>query len=157
MVNKVTLIGRLGADPEVRRLENGAAVARIRMATNESYKDNAGNWQDRTEWHTVIGWRLLAEKAENSFKKGSLVYVEGKLQTREWSDQNGNKRYNTEVVANYMRLLSKDNAQGGAGNAYFPSADDAPPTVTTQNSDDNGTAAPANETVSESADDDLPF
>ncbi len=155
MVNKVTLIGRLGADPEVKRLENGAAVARIRMATNESYKDSSGNWQDRTEWHTVIGWRLLAEKAENSFKKGALIYVEGKLQTREWTDQNGNKRYNTDVVANYMRNISgKENSnQGGSSN--FPSVDDAPPA--SDNYNNQSSVAPANETVTDSADDDLPF
>ena len=96
MVNKVTLIGRLGADPEVRRLENGAAVAKLNIATNENYRDKNGEWQKLTEWHNVVVWRWLAERAEQYLKKGSLVFIEGKLTTRKWQDKDGNNRYTTE-------------------------------------------------------------
>ncbi|MEM8524238.1 MAG: single-stranded DNA-binding protein [Bacteroidota bacterium] len=167
MVNKVTLIGRLGADPEVRRLESGAAVARISLATNESYKDNMGNWQDRTEWHTVIAWRIMAEKAESSFKKGNLIYVEGKITTRKWQDQNGGDRYSTEVVANYMRNIGGRENTGGGG--YFPSSQDDPMTVASPSTAAvEAPSAPAAESkvtestsndapIADSADDDLPF
>lgn len=106
------MIGNLGKDPEVRSLENGAKVARFSIATSESYKDTSGNWQERTEWHNVIAWRSLAEQSERSFKKGMLVYVEGKLTTRKWQDQEGKDRYTTEVVANYLRIL---NSREGGG------------------------------------------
>ncbi|MEL6720853.1 MAG: single-stranded DNA-binding protein [Bacteroidota bacterium] len=166
MINKVTLVGRLGADPEVRRLENGAAVARLRLATNESYKDNMGNWQDRTEWHTVVAWRYLAEKAESSLKKGSLIYLEGKLSTRKWQDQNGNDRYSTEVVAAVLKnLTGRDNADGGGGGGYFPSVQDDPmsatPTTTPAATPSSTTAEAPTSTsdgpIADSADDDLPF
>ena len=79
MVNRVILIGNLGKDPEVRRLENGAVVAKFSLATNENYRDKSGEWQQQTEWHDIVAWRALAERAESSLKKGSMVYVEGKL------------------------------------------------------------------------------
>lgn len=152
MVNKVTLIGNLGADPDVRRLEGGATVAKLRVATNESYKDKDGNWQDRTEWHSVIAWRTLAERAEQ-IKKGTLLYIEGKLTTRKWQDKDGNDRYTTEVVANYLRVLNKrDGSSAAGGNGYFPSANDAPSTAQTAKP-----AAVAETDMSASADDDLPF
>jgi single-strand DNA-binding protein len=112
MVNKVILIGNLGKDPEFRKLESGAAVARFSVATNENYKDKNGEWQTQTEWHDVVAWRNLAEKAEASLKKGSTVYVEGKLSTRSWEDQEGNKKRTTEVVASYLRNLSKKESGG---------------------------------------------
>jgi single-strand DNA-binding protein len=112
MVNKVILIGNLGKDPEFRKLESGAAVARFSVATNENYKDKNGEWQSQTEWHDVVAWRNLAEKAEASLKKGSTVYVEGKLSTRSWEDQEGNKKRTTEVVASYLRNLSKKESGG---------------------------------------------
>lgn len=121
MVNKVTLIGNLGRDAEVRRLESGAVVAKIAVATTENYKDQSGNWQDRTEWHNVVMWSYLAEKAESSFKKGMLVYVEGKLTTRKWQDNNGQDRWTTEVVANYARVINNRSEGGGGGYANsFP-------------------------------------
>lgn len=107
MVNRVILIGNLGKDPEIRRLENGAVVAKFTLATNESYRDKEGEWQTQTEWHDIIAWRQLAERAESSLKKGTTVYVEGKLTHRTWQDQDGNPRRTTEVVANYFRILSK--------------------------------------------------
>ncbi len=115
MVNKVTLIGNLGKDPEVRRLENGVTVARFSIATTENYKDQSGNWQDRTEWHNVTAWRFLAEKAESSFKKGMLVYVEGKLSTRKYTDSNNIERWATDVVASYARVINNRSEGGGGG------------------------------------------
>jgi len=114
MVNKVTLIGNLGADPEVRRLESGAVVAKLRLATSENYKDKAGEWQSQTEWHSVVMWRNMAERAEKYLKKGSMVYVEGKLTTRKWEDKDGNARYTTEVLANYYRNIKREESGGNA-------------------------------------------
>ena len=164
MVNRVILIGNLGKDPEVRRLENGAAVAKFTLATNENYKDKSGEWQTQTEWHNVIAWRNLAERAESSLKKGMTVYVEGKLTTRSWQDQDGNNRYTTEVVSNYFRILSKREAGAGVGSGgggYFPSAADEAP-ATTNTPSDNFTVAsppPVKEELPDTAtaDDDLPF
>lgn len=107
MINKVILIGNLGKDPDVRRLENGTAVGRMTVATNENYKDKDGVWQKQTEWHNVVVWRELAERAETSFKKGMLVFIEGKLTTRKYADKDGQERYATEVVANTCKLLEK--------------------------------------------------
>lgn len=136
MVNRVTLIGNTGRDPEIRTLENGAKVAKFSVATDEGYKDTSGNWVDRTEWHEVVGWRGLAERAERSLKKGMLVYVEGKLSTRKWQDKDGNDRYRTEITANYFRILNSREAGnmqaegGGAANAgaaaVAPSVQDTP-------------------------------
>ena len=106
MVNRVILIGNLGKDPEVRRLENGAVVAKFSVATSENYKDKSGEWQTQTEWHDVVCWRNLAERAEQSLKKGTQVYVEGKLTHRTWKDQDGNNRRTTEIVSNYFRVVS---------------------------------------------------
>ena len=123
MVNKVILIGNLGKDPEVRHLESGSVVAKFSVATNENYKDKNGEWQTITEWHNVVVWRAMAEKAERSLKKGMQVYVEGKLTTRKWQDANGNDRYTTDVVANYLRALDKKESSTTAGN-NFPTAED---------------------------------
>jgi len=126
MVNKVTLIGNLGKDPEVRRLENGAAVARFPLATSENYRDQSGNWVDRTEWHNVTAWRFLAEKAETSFKKGMLVYVEGKLSTRKYTDANNIERWATDVVASYARVINnRSEGGGGARSGSFPTQEPA--------------------------------
>lgn len=117
MINKVILVGNLGKDPEVRRLESGAVVAKFSIATNENYLDKKSNeWQTITEWHNVIAWRNLAESAERNLKKGKLAYVEGKLTTRKWTDKDGNDRYTTEVVANVLRLLEKRESTGMGGN-----------------------------------------
>jgi len=117
-VNKVILVGNLGKDPEVRHLENGTAVANFPIATSESYKDKEGNRIDQTEWHNVVVWRKLAEIAESYLKKGSQIYLEGKLRTRSWDDQQGNKRYTTEVIADTFTMLGKkedsQNTQGFA-------------------------------------------
>jgi single-strand DNA-binding protein len=104
-VNKVILIGNLGRDPEVRHLESGASVANFPIATTESYKDKNGNRQEQTEWHNIVLWRGLAEIAEKYLKKGSQVYIEGKLRSRSWEDKEGNTRYITEVVGDSMTML----------------------------------------------------
>ena len=104
-VNKVILIGNLGSDPELRFTPSGVQVANFSLATSESWTDKAGERQERTEWHRIVLWRRLAEVAGQYLKKGSKIYIEGKLQTRSWEDQNGQKRYTTEVVANSMEML----------------------------------------------------
>ena len=105
-LNKVMLIGNLGKDPEVSYTASGIAVAKFSIATNERWKDNDGNFQERTEWHAIVAWRKLAEICGQYLKKGSKVYLEGKLQTRSWDDKNsGAKRYTTEVIADDMIML----------------------------------------------------
>ena len=106
MVNKVILIGNVGMDPEVRALEGGAKVARLRIATTERiYNRQTQTATEHTEWHTVTLWRGLADVADRYVRKGSQVYIEGSLRTREWTDKDNNKRYTTEIVANDMKLL----------------------------------------------------
>ncbi len=104
-VNKVILVGRLGRDPETRYTSSGQAVCNFSLATDESYKDRTGERQKRTEWHKIVAWRKLAEICQQYLKKGSLVYVEGRIQTRQWDDREGNKRTSTEIVASGMRML----------------------------------------------------
>lgn len=122
-LNKVMLIGNLGADPEIRSFQNGGKVANLRIATSETWKDrNTGERQERTEWHTVaIFSEGLVNVVERFLKKGSKVYIEGKLQTRKWQDQNGQDRYSTEVVLRGFdgTLTMLDGAQGGGGGGGF--------------------------------------
>lgn len=122
-VNKVILVGNLGKDPEVRHLDNGRAVANFSLATSETYKNKQGERVTNTEWHNIVLWSPLAEIAEKFLKKGNQVYIEGKLTTRSWDDQEGNKRYTTEVVGREMTLLgSKADNPGGGGGAMAPAA-----------------------------------
>ena len=115
-VNKVILVGNLGKDPEVRYMPNGNAVANITLATTESWKDKqSGEQQEKTEWHRLVMFRRLGEIAGEYLKKGSQVYIEGKLQTRKWQDNSGNDRYTTEIVANEMQMLGGRGAGGSAG------------------------------------------
>jgi len=115
-VNKVILIGNLGADPETRFMPSGGAVANLRIATSESWKDkNTGEAQERTEWHTVVYFNRLAEIAGQYLKKGAKIYVEGSLRTRKWQDKNGVDRYTTEIVGAEMQMLD---SKGGAGASY---------------------------------------
>lgn len=107
MINKVTLIGNLGRDPEIKHLESGTAVARFSVATNENFKDKSGNWQTLTEWHEIVAWRALAEKAEKDLKKGSLVYIEGRLRTRKFTNDQGVDKMITEVEALQIKSLDK--------------------------------------------------
>ena len=109
-VNKVILIGNLGRDPEIKKLENGATLASFSMATSESYTDKvSGKKIENTDWHDIILWRGLAELAEKFLKKGMKIYVEGRLKKRSWQDREGNTRYNVEVIGDEMTILSKPN------------------------------------------------
>jgi single-strand DNA-binding protein len=117
-VNKAILVGRLGRDPETRYTSGGQAVANFTMATDETYKDRSGERQKRTEWHRVVLWGKLAEIAQQYLKKGTLVYIEGRIQTRQWEDKrDGQKKSTTEIVANVMRMLGGrgEGAAAGAG------------------------------------------
>ena len=117
MVNKVILIGNVGVDPEVRTLESGAKVARVRLATTERLFDRQANeTKEHTEWHTITLWRGLADVVDRYVNKGSQIYIEGRLRTREWTDKDNNKRYTTEILADDMKLLGRrgDNQSAGA-------------------------------------------
>jgi single-strand DNA-binding protein len=113
-VNKVILVGRLGQDPDVRYMPNETAVCNFSLATSSSYKDKTGEKVDQTEWHRIVMFGKVAEIAKEYLKKGSQIFVEGRLQTRKWQTKDGQDRYTTEVVAATMQMLgSKDNASGG--------------------------------------------
>ena len=136
------LIGNLGADPEVRHLQNGAAVANFRLATSETFKDKTtGEKREQTEWHNVVAWRGLAEITERFLRKGSKVYVEGKLRNRQWQDKDGNTRYTTEIVADEMTMLDRAVGESG-GNESRPVSENRPmatasSTGATSNADDD--------------------
>ena len=152
-INKVILVGNLGKDPEVRALESGVKVAQFSMATTESYKDNSGNWQDKTEWHNIVVWRYLAEKAESQLHKGSQVYIEGKITTRQWTDKDNNTRYTTEIIADKLMALGKREGGGSGNYPPPPSLENAPakPAANTTKAEEPN-IAPKQE-----AEDDLPF
>jgi single-strand DNA-binding protein len=147
-VNKVILIGNLGADPETRYLPSGDAVTNIRIATTETWKDKAGTKQEQTEWHRVAFFGRLAEIAGEYLKKGSPVYVEGRLQTRKWQDKDGQERYTTEIRADRMQLLS-GRAGGSEPMAREPAA----------TASEGGTAKPQAKKggAFDEMDDDIPF
>jgi single-strand DNA-binding protein len=116
-VNKVILVGNLGKDPDVKYTPSGVPVAKFSLATNERYKDKAGEWQERTEWHSIVAWQRLAEIVGEYVKKGSKVYIEGRLQTSSWEDkQSGEKKYRTEIVAQDLVLLG-GRGEGGESQA----------------------------------------
>lgn len=150
-VNKVIIVGRLGKDPEVRHLENGASVANFSVATSEVYKDrNTGERKEQTEWHNVVLWRGLAEVAEKYLTKGDMVYVEGKLRTRSW-EKDGVTRYTTEIVGDNMTMLSPKGSSEGGNNAGQ-----------SQNSQSSGASSSASSSQAaditvEDESDDLPF
>ena len=154
-VNKAILVGRLGKDPETRFTSGGQAVATFNMATDSSYKDRNGERQKRTEWHRIKAWGKLAEIVQQYLKKGSLVFIEGRIETREWQDKEGVKRYTTEIVANEMRMLGSraDGMAAGAGASASAPASRA---------DDFDHASPAEEPMGagpgpEISDEDIPF
>ena len=152
-LNKVMLIGRLGQDPEVRYTQSNTAVATLNLATNERYKDSNGEYQDKTEWHRVVAWGRTAEICQQYLTKGSMIYVEGPLQTREWEDKQGQKRYTTEVKALQMTMLDS-RGSGGGGMSEMPSA---PSSNNAQNSGASASQG-VNKTVNlDDIDDDLPF
>jgi len=149
MLNKVTLIGNLGGDPEIRRLENGTMVGRFSLATNENYKDKDGNWQTQTEWHNVVVWREMADRAEKQLKKGMQVYVEGKIQYRKYQGTDGQERNVTDIAANMFRLLG---SREGSSDSRFPGADTMPASKPSSMPSTNSEPAPVVEGT-----DDLPF
>jgi len=114
-VNKVILVGRLGRDPETRYTGGGQAVANFSVATDETYKDKAGERQKRTEWHKIVVWGKQAEIAQQYLKKGSLIFIEGRIQSREWQDKEGQKRTSFEIVASNFRMLGGRGDGGGSG------------------------------------------
>jgi single-strand DNA-binding protein len=120
-VNKVILIGNLGADPELRYTNSGTAVANFRIATNEVWNDKNGERQERTEWHQIVVWGKQGENCGKYLRKGRPVYVEGRLQTRSWEDQSGNKRYTTEVVAQTIQFLGGRGGEAGGDDAGYES------------------------------------
>ncbi len=129
-VNKVILIGNLGKDPEVRHLENGAAVANFSIATSENYKDRkTGEKVSQTEWHNIVAWRGLAEIAEKYLKKGAKVYIEGKLKTRTWQDKEGNNRYSTEVITDNLTMLGSAAESMGGSNPIKPVENESKPST----------------------------
>jgi single-strand DNA-binding protein len=118
-VNKVILVGNLGADPETRYLPSGDAVANIRLATTDRYKDKAsGEMKELTEWHRVSFFGRLAEIVNEYLKKGASVYIEGRIRTRKWTDQSGQERYSTDIVADQMQMLGGGKREGGEGGGY---------------------------------------
>lgn len=159
-LNKVMLIGNLGADPEIRYTASGSAVANVRLATAESWRDReSGEQQERTEWHRVVFFGRTAEVAGEYLRKGSQIYVEGRLQTRKWSDRDGNERYTTEIVANEMQMLGGRGGAGAGGGGYGE-RDERPAGGAGGSGSDSGSArAPAGreEAPMGDFDDDIPF
>lgn len=163
MINKVTLLGRIGGDPEIRTLESGTMVGKFGLATSESYRDRNNEWQEQTEWHDVVVWRTLAERAQQVLRKGTLLYVEGKLSHRKWQDKDGNPRKTTEVVASYFRIISRpdgnsnrgDSTEDSFGTSQAQPTPAAPATSPAPASAPAPTSAPA--TTATDDGDDLPF
>ena len=143
-VNKVILIRRLGKDPEVRKINATTTVCNFPLATNESYKNQDGSYTEQTEWHNIVMWRGVAERAERILKKGSTIFVEGKLRTRSWEDKENHKRYTTEIVVENFQLLDKREQSGT-------------PQANSENKSGSESTS-SSETVTEpNFDDDLPF
>lgn len=170
-VNKVILIGNLGADPDIRYMPSGEPVANLSLATSESWKDsNSGEMREKTEWHRVVAFRKLAEIIGQYCKKGSKLYIEGRLQTRKWQDQNGQDRYTTEIIADQMQMLdSRGSSSGGDGYDGDPGYGSPQPPRQNQNNNPGGyaqNAAPSKpskpqnfgpEVDNSFDDDDIPF
>jgi single-strand DNA-binding protein len=149
-VNKVILIGNLGKDPEMKYTPGGMPVARMTLATNERFKDKEGNWQDRTEWHNLVAFQRTAEIVRDYVKKGSQLYIEGKIQTRSWDDkESGQKKYRTEILVNELTLLGGRGEGGSAGGGRSNTASfDRTPAPATGGDDFGGQGI---------TDDDIPF
>ncbi len=155
MLNKVTLIGNLGADPETRFTQDGTCVCNIRLATTEKYKNRNGEQVEKTEWHRVVLWGRLGEIANQYLKKGSQVYIEGKIETRKWQDKDGQDRYTTEIRANEMKMLGGRGGDSGGSSSRSSGGGDFP---------SKGGQAPASDPFADSpdfgdvpVDDDIPF
>ena len=154
-VNKVIIVGNLGRDPETRYMPDGGAITNISVATTEKWKDKNGEMQEKTEWHRVAFFGKLAEIAGEYLKKGSQVYVEGRLQTRKWQDKDGADKYTTEIVANQMQMLGSRQGMGGGRGAEAPEA--------AEGGGGGGSARPASKPAAKSGgkfddfEDDIPF
>ena len=152
-VNKVILIGRLGKDPETRYMPNGEAVTNAALATSENWKDKSGEKQEKTEWHNLVFYRRLAEIAGEYLKKGSQVYIEGKLQTRKWQTKEGQDRYSTEIIVNEMTMLGGKSSGGGSFEVVEkPEASEASSAAPASKK-----PAPAAKNNFDNFDDDIPF
>lgn len=151
-VNKAILVGHLGKDPEVRYMPNGEAVANVTLATSETWKDKTGEKQEKTEWHNIVFYKRLAEIAGQYLKKGSLIYVEGRITTEKWQDKEGKDRYTTKIVANEMKMLGGKSS----GSSNFE-------VVEKPSASEHSAAAPASKTPAQAKsnfdnfDDDIPF
>lgn len=150
-LNKAMIIGRLGKDPDVRYTQSNTAVANLSIATSNRYKDKSGEWQERTEWHRVVAWGRTAEVAQEYLKKGSLVYIEGPIQTKEWEDKDGTPRYSREIKALKLIMLDGKSEGGGGGGNQPPH-----PSESSQGSQPAGSNIDLNEDFDD-IDDDLPF
>lgn len=166
-VNKVILVGRLGRDPETRYTGGGQAVANFSVATDETYKDKNGERQKRTEWHKITVWGKQAEIAQQYLKKGSLVFIEGRIQSREWQDKEGQKKVSFDIVASNFRMLGgkSDGGSGGGGGGYNRGAGSGGSGGGGEEFEQGGHSAPAEDTYSggggnsgpEISDEDIPF
>jgi single-strand DNA-binding protein len=159
-VNKVIIVGNLGRDPETRYMPNGDAVTNVAVATTESWKDkNSGEKKELTEWHRITFYRKLAEIAGQYLKKGSQVYVEGRLQTRKWTDKDGVERYTTEIIADTMQMLGSRQGMGGGGGGGASMDDDYGSAPAPRQSSGGGQSRPASRPAPNFSDmdDDIPF
>jgi len=152
-VNKVILIGRLGKDPETRYMTSGEAVTNATLATSENWKDKSGEKQEKTEWHNLVFYRRLAEIAGEYLKKGSQIYVEGKLQTRKWQTKEGQDRYTTEIVVNEMTMLGGKSSGSGS----FEVVENKSSAPSSGSSAAPAKSAPAAKSNFDNFDDDIPF
>ncbi len=165
MVNRVMLVGRLGRDPEIRYTSSGTPVTNFSLATDEGWKNQNGERQTRTEWHNIVVWSKLAEICNQYLRKGRLVYIEGRLQTREWDDREGSRRRTTEIVASDMRMLGSRNEEVGQGEvgtvaepAVLSSTATDPPPAPLQAKEITGNVAGRSEAKEvEITNDDIPF
>lgn len=153
-VNKVILLGNVGKDPEIRSTSGGNMVANLTLATSDRQKDQQGNWQERTEWHNLVAFQRTAEIIRDYVKKGSKLYVEGKIQTRSWDDkESGQKRYRTEIIVNDLSLLSGRGEEGGQSSGYSQRGSTAGNTASFDQRPAGGDYAQSTEIT----DDDIPF
>lgn len=153
-VNKVILLGNVGKDPEIRSTPSGTMVATLTLATSDRQKDAQGNWQDRTEWHNLVAFTRTAEIIRDYVKKGSKLYVEGRIQTRSWDDkESGQKRYRTEIIINDLSLLSGRDDSGSGGGGYSRAASSSSASFDQRPSSNHDEFAQSTEI----SDDDIPF
>lgn len=155
MVNKAIIVGRLGRDPEIRYTSSGTPVASFSIATDEKWTGQDGTRQSKTEWHNIVAWTRLAEICEQYLKKGKLVYIEGRIQTREWDDKDGNKRRTTEIVASTMQMLSPRGEDAQGYGESLSSTRKAESGSKNQNSQQAVNEGPASDL--DLTDDDIPF